>query len=112
MLVLWVACVISCASEKLGPCARGSCSRVRISGWILFTHLGSLQQRKGRWTNSKRSCFLFAPSPVTYYLNMPSRICRHHRPNKSLDASGGSVFRNLLGTAEGALLRAAASTQT
>jgi len=32
-------------------------------------------------------------------------------PNKSLDASGGSVFRNLLGAAEGALIRAAASTQ-
>ena len=29
----------------------------------------------------------------------------------SLDASGGSVFRNLLGAAEGALIRAAASTQ-
>jgi len=33
-------------------------------------------------------------------------------PNKSLDASGGSVFLNLLGAAEGALIRAAASTQT
>jgi hypothetical protein len=32
-------------------------------------------------------------------------------PNKSLDASGGSVFRNLLGAAKGALNRAAASTQ-
>jgi hypothetical protein len=32
--------------------------------------------------------------------------------NKSLDASGGSVFCNLLGAAEGALIRAAASTQT
>ncbi len=32
--------------------------------------------------------------------------------NKSLDASGGSVFRNLLRAAEGALIRAAASTQT
>jgi len=31
--------------------------------------------------------------------------------NKSLDASGGSVFRNLLGAAKGALNRAAASTQ-
>ena len=31
--------------------------------------------------------------------------------NKSLDASGGSVFLNLLGAAEGALIRAAASTQ-
>src|SRR5260370_36706380 len=30
---------------------------------------------------------------------------------KSLDASGGSVFRNLLGAAKGALIRAAASTQ-
>ena len=29
-----------------------------------------------------------------------------------LDASGGSVFRNLLGAAKGALIRAAASTQT
>ena len=33
-------------------------------------------------------------------------------PSKSLDASGGSVFLNLLGAAEGALIRAAASTQT
>jgi len=32
-------------------------------------------------------------------------------PNKSLDASGGSVFLNLLGAAKGALIRAAASTQ-
>jgi hypothetical protein len=32
--------------------------------------------------------------------------------NKSLDASGGSVFLNLLGAAKGALIRAAASTQT
>jgi hypothetical protein len=30
---------------------------------------------------------------------------------KSLDASGGGVFLNLLGAAEGALIRAAASTQ-
>jgi hypothetical protein len=29
-----------------------------------------------------------------------------------LDASGGSVFRNLFGAAKGALIRAAASTQT
>jgi hypothetical protein len=29
-----------------------------------------------------------------------------------LDASGGSVFRNLLGAAKGALIRAAASTQS
>ena len=33
-------------------------------------------------------------------------------PNKSLDASGGGVFRNWLGAAQGALIRAAASTQT
>src|SRR2546430_14441783 len=32
-------------------------------------------------------------------------------PNKSLGASGGSVFLNLLGAAKGALIRAAASTQ-
>jgi hypothetical protein len=32
-------------------------------------------------------------------------------PNKSLDASGGSVFLNLLDAAKGALIRAAASTQ-
>src|SRR5438105_11534702 len=31
--------------------------------------------------------------------------------NKSLDASGGSVFLNLLGATKGALIRAAASTQ-
>jgi hypothetical protein len=35
---------------------------------------------------------------------------RSPMPNKSLDASGGSVFLNLLGAAEGALIRAAAST--
>jgi hypothetical protein len=33
------------------------------------------------------------------------------RANKSLDASGGSVFLNLRGPAKGALIRAAASTQ-
>jgi len=32
------------------------------------------------------------------------------RHNKSLDASGGSVFLNLRGVAKGALIRAAAST--
>ena len=32
-------------------------------------------------------------------------------PTNRLDASGGGVFRNLLGAAEGALIRAAASTQ-
>jgi hypothetical protein len=31
--------------------------------------------------------------------------------DKSLDASGGSVFLNLIGPAKGALIRAAASTQ-
>ena len=31
---------------------------------------------------------------------------------KSLDASGGSASRNLLGAAKGALIRAAASTPT
>src|SRR5438132_2931 len=33
------------------------------------------------------------------------------RSNKSLDASGGSVFRIIIGAAEGASVRAAASTQ-
>src|SRR5207237_8399612 len=33
------------------------------------------------------------------------------RPTNRLDASGGSVFLNLLGAAKGALIRAAASTQ-
>src|SRR5713226_8971977 len=33
------------------------------------------------------------------------------RSHKSLDASGGSVFLNLLGAAKGALIRAAASAQ-
>jgi len=32
--------------------------------------------------------------------------------NTSLDASGGCVFRNLLDAATGALIRAAASTQS
>ena len=32
-------------------------------------------------------------------------------PNKSLDASGGSVFLNLRGAVKAALIRAAASTQ-
>ena len=40
-----------------------------------------------------------------------NRARRRARHNKSLDASGGSVFLNLLGAAEGALNRAAASTQ-
>jgi hypothetical protein len=35
-----------------------------------------------------------------------------HAPNRSLDASDGSVFLNLLGAANGALIRAATSTQT
>ena len=39
------------------------------------------------------------------------RFLRRTTHNKSLDASGGSVFRNLLGAAKGALIRAAASTQ-
>jgi hypothetical protein len=34
-----------------------------------------------------------------------------YAPNKSLDASGGSMFLNWLDAAEGALIRAAASTQ-
>jgi len=34
------------------------------------------------------------------------------RPNKSLDASDGSVFLNLDYPARGALIRAAASTQS
>jgi hypothetical protein len=34
------------------------------------------------------------------------------KPNKSLDASGGSVFLSWPDAAEGALIRAAASTQT
>jgi hypothetical protein len=48
------------------------------------------------------SCSYNAPSQVlTIYLP----------PNKSLDASGGSVFPNQPGAAKGALIRAAASTQ-
>src|SRR5437870_9883091 len=39
-------------------------------------------------------------------------ICAERLVHKSLDASGGSVFLNLLGAAEGALIRAAASTLT
>jgi hypothetical protein len=39
-------------------------------------------------------------------------VIDHRSPNKSLDASGGSVFLNLLGAAKGALIRAAASTLT
>ena len=35
---------------------------------------------------------------------------RGGKPNKSLDASGGSVFRKMLGAAKGVLIRAAAST--
>jgi hypothetical protein len=41
-----------------------------------------------------------------------SMLLARNAPNKSLDASGGSVFRNLLDAAEGALIRAARSTQT
>jgi hypothetical protein len=39
-------------------------------------------------------------------------LARPEQPPNSLDASGGSAFLNLLGAAEGALIRAAASTQT
>jgi len=44
---------------------------------------------------------------------MNRRIARYTpgRHNKLLDASGGSAFLNLLGAAQGALIRAAASTQ-
>ena len=44
----------------------------------------------------------------------PSRSMKFLRgtPNKSLDASGGSASRDLLGAAKGALIRAAASTQS
>ena len=35
-----------------------------------------------------------------------------HGPTNRLNASGGSVFVNLIGAAKGALIRAAASTQT
>jgi len=38
--------------------------------------------------------------------------CLADKHNKSLDASGDSVSLNLLGAAKGALIRAAASTQT
>jgi hypothetical protein len=38
------------------------------------------------------------------------RLCIAAPPNKSLHASGGGVLLNLLGTAEDALIRAAAST--
>src|SRR6266478_5824527 len=38
-------------------------------------------------------------------------IFKRPAPNKSLDPSGGGVFRNKLGAAKGALIRAAASTQ-
>jgi hypothetical protein len=41
----------------------------------------------------------------------PKTFATYDASNKSLDASGGGVFRNLLGAAEGALIRAAASTQ-
>src|SRR6267142_3213863 len=40
-----------------------------------------------------------------------SICCDNRGPNNSLDTSGGSASRNLLGAAEGALIRAAASTQ-
>src|SRR5467141_1580619 len=39
-------------------------------------------------------------------------VTSNGQPNKSLDASGWSAFLNLLGAAEGALIRATASTQT
>jgi len=38
-------------------------------------------------------------------------LFRRTAHNKSLDASGGSVFHNFLAAAEDALIRAAASTQ-
>ena len=51
-----------------------------------------------------KTCKPFAP-----YATLENPMCI--RANKSLDASGGSVFLNLLGAAKGALIRAAASTQ-
>jgi hypothetical protein len=45
---------------------------------------------------------------ITYRLNSVWRCTPY---NNSLDASGGSVFLNLLGAAKSALIRAAASTQ-
>ena len=42
---------------------------------------------------------------------LSSRYYHRAQPNNSLDASGDSAPRNLLDAAEGALIRAAASTQ-
>jgi len=50
-------------------------------------------------------------TPRALVINRGVTRYNHGRDNKSLDASGGSVFLNLLGAAEGALIRAAASTQ-
>jgi hypothetical protein len=49
---------------------------------------------------------------LKFLLNCRIEICDAAKPNKSLDASGGSAFLNLPKAAEGALIRAAASTQT
>jgi hypothetical protein len=52
---------------------------------------------------------------VDWFLVRRNRTLRgvtQSHPNKSLDASGGGVVLNLLGAAQGALIRAAASTQT
>jgi hypothetical protein len=43
---------------------------------------------------------------------MSPRLSKPCHPTNRLDASGGSVFLNLLDAAKGALIRAAASTQT
>jgi len=52
-----------------------------------------------------------APRLLVLVNERPVARYNQGRSNKSLDASGGSVFLNLLGAAEGALIRAAASTQ-
>ena len=48
-----------------------------------------------------------------YFVINGNPVARYNqgRSNKSLDASGGSVFLNLLSAAQGALIRAAALTQ-
>jgi hypothetical protein len=50
---------------------------------------------------------IFGRTNISYRQAWPGRALTN-----SLGASGGSVFRNLLGAALGALIRAAASTQT
>ena len=71
-----------------------------------------------RHLSNETVAFRFGSKQTSEMLDAACRSTLHQEhflqamSNKSLDASGGSVFLNLLGAAKGALIRAAASTPT